>query len=50
MCGDDPAKFWGRRKKVFLVVTVDRKTPKVAPKGGGKVRLIIENGKVKVTR
>ena len=48
--GDTPSEYWGRRKKVFLVVTVDRKTPKVAPKGGGKVRLIIENGKVKVTR
>ena len=48
--GDTPEEYWGRRKKVFLVVTVDRKTPKVAPKGGGKVRLIIENGKVKVTR
>ena len=47
--GDTPAEYWGRRKKVFLVVTVDRKSPKVAPKGGGKVRLIIENGKVKVT-
>ncbi len=23
--GDDPAKFWGRRKKVFLVITVDKR-------------------------
>ena len=25
VCGDDPAKFWGRRKKVFLVITVDKR-------------------------
>ena len=44
--GDTPAEYWGRRKKVFLVVTVDRKARKAAPKRSGKVQLKIENGKV----
>lgn len=44
--GDTPAEYWGRRKKVFLVVTVDRKARKAAPKRGGKVQLVIKNGKV----
>ena len=44
--GDTPAEYWGRRKKVFLVVTVDRKARKAAPKRSGKVQLVIKNGKV----
>jgi hypothetical protein len=44
--GDTPAEYWGRRKKIFLVVTVDRKARKAAPKKGGKVQLTIKNGKV----
>ena len=44
--GDTPAEYWGRRKKIFLVVTVDRKARKAAPKRSGKVQLKIENGKV----
>ena len=44
--GDTPAEYWGRRKKIFLVVTVDRKPRKAAPKKGGKVQLVIKNGKV----
>jgi hypothetical protein len=44
--GDTPAEYWGRRKKIFLVVTVDRKARKAAPKKGGKVQLVIKNGKV----
>jgi hypothetical protein len=43
--GDTPAEYWGRRKKIFLVVTVDRKARKAAPKSG-KVQLVIKNGKV----
>ena len=44
--GDTPAEYWGRRKKIFLVVTVDRKARKAAPKRSGKVQLVIKNGKV----
>ena len=44
--GDTPAEYWGRRKKIFLVVTVDRKPRKAATKRSGKVQLKIENGKV----
>jgi hypothetical protein len=44
--GDTPAEYWGRRKKIFLVVTVDRKARKAAPKRSGKVQLTIKNGKV----
>ena len=47
--GDTPAEYWGCRKKVFLVVTVDRKARKArkaATKRSGKVQLVIKNGKV----
>jgi hypothetical protein len=44
--GDAPAEYWGRRKQVFLVVTVDRKARKAATKRSGKVQLVIKNGKV----
>ena len=44
--GDAPAEYWGRRKKVFLVVTVDRKARKAATKKSGNPKLVIKNGKV----
>ena len=44
--GDTPAEYWGRRKKVFLVVTVDRKPRKAATKKSGNPKIVIKNGKV----
>jgi hypothetical protein len=43
--GDTPAEYWGRRKKIFLVVTVDRKARKAAPKRAARFNSQLRTGR-----